>query len=71
MIACCIKNRWLHSVAVSTLALQVESLGFNSQRNHIVGACKGQPVAADLLLTQELDIKIIIINISCFVLNVC
>lgn len=28
---------------------------FDSQRSHILGASQGQPLAADLLLTQEWD----------------
>lgn len=44
-----------NSVRVARLSRKqrANSFGFDSQRTHILGASKGQPLATDLLLAQE------------------
>lgn len=49
--------------------LHTDVLGFELQRNHILGASRGQPVSADLLLTQFPQcginrVQVIVINIK-------
>lgn len=48
---------WFNSAVASTPALQAEGPGIDSQRNHILGAFMGQPVAADLLVTQQFPLE--------------
>lgn len=44
---------WFHRVAVRTPAFHADDLGFDSQRSHMAGASRGQPVPTHRLLTEE------------------